>query len=79
MAESDSLAAKRAIAASTFSRVKDLVRELEDNEKRLAKEFGTASIEFKMAADELAWFVAYRTAAATIERTIDPAIRDIKG
>lgn len=70
MSNSDSLTAKRAIAGSAFGRIKDLVRELEENEKKIGLDFNSAEIEFKMGADDIAWYVAYKTVAAAV---IDPA------
>jgi hypothetical protein len=63
----DSISAKRAVALSTFSRLKDVVRELETNEKRLAVEATGASMEFKLSADDANWFVAYKTSAELVQ------------
>jgi hypothetical protein len=62
----DTVSAKRALALSTFGRLKDVVRELEDNEKRLSRDFPGAAIEFKVSSDDTAWFVAYKTSAEAL-------------
>lgn len=63
----DSIGARQALTLSTFSRLKDLVRELEDNEKRLGQDFTRAEVEFKLSADEVAWYVAYKTLADAVQ------------
>ncbi len=68
MAGEKSLSARQALNVSTFSRVKDLVRELEDGERRLGKEFTASQIDFKLNSEEMAWFVAYKTIAETVQR-----------
>jgi hypothetical protein len=66
MANWESFAARRALTIATFARLKDMVRELEENEKRIGQDFGPAEIEFKLNPNEVAWFVAYKTAAAGV-------------
>jgi hypothetical protein len=66
MAEGESYLAKRALSLTTFAKLKEMVKELEDNEKRLGQDFGPAEIEFKLNPNEVAWFVAYRTNAERV-------------
>ncbi|WP_294123369.1 hypothetical protein [Sphingomonas sp.] len=66
MSDSETLSARRALNVSSFVRLKELVRELEDNEKRVGADLGSAEIEFKLNPGEMAWYVAYKTAAASI-------------
>jgi hypothetical protein len=68
MSGEKSYSARQALSVSTFSRVKDLVRELEDGERRLGKEFSASQIDFKLNSEEMAWFVAYKTAAEAVQR-----------
>ncbi|MDR6384027.1 hypothetical protein [Paraburkholderia caribensis] len=72
MSDSESFSAKRAIAGSAFGRIKEIVRELEASEKKVGREFDSAQIEFRMAADDIAWYVAYRTDASVVgDRSIE--------
>lgn len=66
MSDSESFSAKQAIASSALGRIRELVRELEENEKKIGRDFNSAEIEFKMGADDIAWYVAYRTGAALV-------------
>jgi len=59
-------ASVRTLQVSTFSRVKDLVRELEDLEKQQGRDFANAEVEFRLNPGELAWYVAYKTSAASL-------------
>jgi hypothetical protein len=68
MSDDKTLAARQALNFSAFSRVKDLVRELEDGERRLGKDFNQSQIDFRLSSDEMAWFVAYKTAADAVQR-----------
>lgn len=54
------------LGLTTFSRLKELVRGLEDDEKRLVADWGPGEVEFKLNSDEVAWFVAYKTAMPAI-------------
>ncbi len=66
MSDEENLAARRALNISSFVRLKEIVRDLEDNEKRVSRDLGTAAIEFKLNADEMAWYVAYKTATESV-------------
>lgn len=66
MSDAESLGARKALNISSFVRLKELVRDLEDNEKRLGADVGSAEVEFKLNPDEMAWYVAYKTSAETI-------------
>ncbi len=67
MSDPESFAARQALNLSTFTRLKDLVRELEDNEKRVGRDLATSQIEFRLDPDEMAWFVAYKTSMPALE------------
>lgn len=74
----ESFSAKHALSLATFVRLKDIVRELEDNEKRLDRDLPGSSIEFKMGGEEMSWYVAYKTSAEAV--SLPPIDRfDIKG
>jgi hypothetical protein len=68
MADQETIAARQALCVSTFARLKELVRELEDEEKRLGRHFGPSEIEFKLSPNEVAWYVAYKTVAESMSR-----------
>jgi hypothetical protein len=57
----DDKGALRDLGVSTFARLKDMVRGLEDDERRLAEQWGPGEVEFRLNADEVAWYVAYKT------------------
>lgn len=57
---------KRALSVETFAKLKDLVRDLEEAERRLGQDFVGAEMEFRLDPGMVAWYVAYSTAAATI-------------
>jgi hypothetical protein len=56
----------RELSASVFGRLKDLVRQLEDNERRIEPELSGAQIEFKINETDVAWYVAYKTIAESV-------------
>ncbi len=60
MAKNDKSALQE-VGMSTFARLKDLVRGLEDDERRIANQWGPGEVEFKLSMDEVAWYVAYKT------------------
>lgn len=58
----------RELGVSTFARLKDLVRGLEDDERRIAEQWGPGEVEFQLRTDEVAWYVAYKTAMAALDQ-----------
>lgn len=79
MADQGNMLALRELGISTFARLKDLVRELEDNEKRITQDWNPALIEFKLNPGEMAWFVAYSTSAASLPLQVEPAAAKTRG
>lgn len=57
----------REFSVATFGKLKDLVRQLEDNERRIGQEVGPAQVQVRISADDVAWFVAYKTSAEGVE------------
>ena len=49
-----------------FSRLKDLVRQLEEDERKLDRDQSSATIAFKLRPNQVAWFVAYSTAGESV-------------
>ncbi|WP_294123367.1 hypothetical protein [Sphingomonas sp.] len=79
MADESNKLALRELGISTFSRLKDLVRELEDSEKRITQDWNPAEVEFKLNPGEMAWFVAYRTSAASLPLQVEPVAGKARG
>jgi hypothetical protein len=67
MATDPKVAAVRELSLSTFMRLKDLVRQLEEDERRVTPGSSVGQIEFKLSADDMAWYVAYKTSAESLE------------